>query len=319
MNRPYQKSMQSMTGIGRARAKFNNTYFVCETRSVNHRFCDVSVKLPPKLQSLEISLNQKLKKRIHRGKIDLWIGEETTAQASKDEAQDLKNVYLFLKKIQKDFKLKDPITLSHLISAQNMVSSKKVKETPDEKFILNLAEKAIFELEKMRQKEGEKLTVFLSERLKTLEKILKQVEAKREEILQNYHSKLKEKVAKLLGYEITSAKGAMRGRLNPALPVEGATLAPMIDPQKVAQEVAILAEKTDTTEELERLTAHFNEARKVFHKKEPVGRTLDFLIQEINREWNTLGSKCQDFSMAHLVVEAKSELEKMREQVQNIE
>ena len=294
MNRPYQKSMQSMTGIGRSRAKFNNTYFVCETRSVNHRFCDVSVKLPPKLQSLEISLNQKLKKRIHRGKIDLWIGEETTAQASKDEAQDLKNVYLFLKKIQKDFKLKDPITLSHLISAQNMVSSKKVKETPDEKFILNLAEKAIIELEKMRQKEGEKLTVFLSERLKTLEKILKQVEAKREEILQNYHSKLKEKVSKLLGDTA-------------------------FDPQKVAQEVAILAEKTDTTEELERLTAHFNEARKVFLKKEPVGRTLDFLIQEINREWNTLGSKCQDFSMAHLVVEAKSELEKMREQVQNIE
>ena len=286
--------MQSMTGIGRSRAKFNNTYFVCETRSVNHRFCDVSVKLPPKLQSLEISLNQKLKKRIHRGKIDLWIGEETTAQASKDEAQDLKNVYLFLKKIQKDFKLKDPITLSHLISAQNMVSSKKVKETPDEKFILNLAEKAIIELEKMRQKEGEKLTVFLSERLKTLEKILKQVEAKREEILQNYHSKLKEKVSKLLGDTA-------------------------FDPQKVAQEVAILAEKTDTTEELERLTAHFNEARKVFLKKEPVGRTLDFLIQEINREWNTLGSKCQDFSMAHLVVEAKSELEKMREQVQNIE
>ena len=286
--------MQSMTGIGRSRAKFNNTYFVCETRSVNHRFCDVSVKLPPKLQSLEISLNQKLKKRIHRGKIDLWIGEETTAQASKDEAQDLKNVYLFLKKIQKDFKLKDPITLSHLISAQNMVSSKKVKETPDEKFILNLAEKAIFELEKMRQKEGEKLTVFLSERLKTLEKILKQVEAKREEILQNYHSKLKEKVAKLLGDT-------------------------NLDMQKISQEVAILAEKTDTTEELERLNAHFSETRKVFLKKEPVGRTLDFLIQEINREWNTLGSKCQDSSMAHLVVEAKSELEKMREQVQNIE
>lgn len=283
-----------MTGMGRARKKFGSSYITIEIKSVNHRFCEVHTKLPSRFQTFEIDLTRLIKKQITRGKLDLWVGEEVSLGEIPLNKKALSQYWRFLKKASSSLKLKDPITLSHL---QNGASYWMVKDRDVKKYAMvlkSLTQNALQDLLRMRQKEGEVLAFAIRGRLEKMEELHKKISEKKEEVFLYYKTKLEGRLQKILG-EIE------------------------VDQSKLANEIAFLADRSDISEELERLVSHFSQAKKLLSGPKSSGRSLDFLIQEMNREWNTVASKSQSVAIAHWVVEAKSELEKIREQVQNIE
>lgn len=285
-----------MTGMGRARGKIGASHFLVEIKSVNHRYCEVNPRFPPRLQSLEIPLVALIKKKISRGKIDIWIGEEKGVGAvfSVNE-KALKGYYALLQTIRKKLKIKGEITLENLQQGSHLWG----ESSPDAARFLpglkKLAEAALNDLIRMREKEGSHLKQSLLVRLKNLEKIRILVGEKSPLFLEVYRDKLKARLSKILG-ESTE-----------------------VDQARLSQEIIFHADRCDVSEELERLSSHFEQLKTLLSQKESAGRPLDFLIQEMNREWNTIASKSPDAEVSHLVVEAKSEMEKMREQVQNVE
>ncbi len=285
-----------MTGMGRARGKVQSSHFLVEVKSVNHRYCEVNTRFPPRLQSLEIPLVNLIKKKINRGKIDIWIGEEKKEETvfSVDE-KALKGYHELLKSIRKKLKLKGEVTLENLQQGFHLWGDKPPDSFQFLPGLRRLVELALKELMKMREKEGKHLRQSLLRRLDNLEKIRILVAEKSPLFLEVYRKKFEIRLKKILG-ESTE-----------------------VDPARLNQEIVFHADRCDISEELERLLSHIGQLKMLLAKKEPVGRPLDFLIQEMNREWNTIASKSPDATISHLVVEAKSEMEKMREQVQNVE
>ncbi len=284
-----------MTGMGRAAGPIDSAHFIVESRSVNHRYCEVSVRLPGRLQALEFQIVQLVKKKISRGKVDIWIGEEK-GEAEQFPFNDklLKGYYDFLSKVRKKMKIAEPITLTHLQQGASFWMSRGFDPQKYWPKLKKLVEKSLTALTVMRAKEGSALQKNIEARLKVLEELKSRVETKKEEVFVLTKNKLEVRIQKILnGIEV--------------------------DPGKLANEVAFFADRSDISEELERLASHFTQMRQLIRGAEPSGRSLDFLIQEINREWNTIASKSQDASLAHYAVTAKGELEKVREQVQNIE
>lgn len=283
-----------MTGMGSARVKVGSSYLTVEIKSVNHKYCEVNARFPGRYQIFELAVIQQVKKKISRGKIDVFLFEEKVESAPTYSPAQLKKYHAFLKKIAKDLKVKDDVTLSHLLSGSSFWMVRDQDQKKFEKVIHDLVDKAIDSLKKMRQSEGSRLKEIVASRLSALKKLRGQIMTRKDAVLAEYHDKLQRRVQTLL---------------------QGVEL----DPSKLANEVAHLADRSDISEELDRLSSHFLEMDKKIKSSEPVGRALDFLIQEINREWNTIASKSGDAGLAHIVVEAKSELEKIREQIQNVE
>ncbi len=290
--------MNSMTGMGRssgARKKKGVPNFVVEVRSVNHRFCEVSVKLPSRFQALEYLIVQEVKKKITRGKIDVWLGEEKgEGQTFGLNEASLKAYYQLLKQASSLLKLKEEVGLAHLQQGSSFWMGRS--ETPEEiwPLVKKGLEEALKNLLAMRVQEGKALSLQISERLDFLDSIRQEIFKKRDECVQALKEKLSARIQKLLS------------------DVE-------VDQNKLANEIVFFADRTDITEEMERLESHSAQIRLFLKKKEPCGRQLDFLIQEMNREWNTIASKSQSASISQQVVTAKSEMEKIREQIQNIE
>lgn len=286
--------IHSMTGIGRARGKVGSSFFSIEIKSINHRYCEVHTRFPSRYQSLELQVSQLVRKVLSRGKIDIFLYEDKSAQDLSINEKSLKIYYKFLKKITETLDIKEQIDLDHIQAGMNFWMGKDVDVSSIWPEFKVLVEKALDELVKMRKLEGQNLKKILLVRLKDLEERHRLVGHDRESIVKSYKTKLEKRIEKIsAGIEI--------------------------DPVKLANEVAFLADKADITEELDRLKSHFKLMRKMLNDKKSSGRSMDFLIQEMNREWNTIGSKSQNASIAHIVVEAKSELEKIREQIQNIE
>lgn len=284
-----------MTGMGRIKGLIDSAHFIVETRSVNHRYCEVSVRLPGRLAPLEFQIVQFVKKKIARGKVDIWVGEE---KGGSDDFsfndKMLTGYYTLLCQIRKKLKIAEPVSLTHLQQGASYWMSRSFDPQKYWPGLKKLVEKSLGDLIKMRGKEGAALQKNIESRLKVLEGLKQTVALKSEEIFGLYKKKLEGRIEKILGG------------------VE-------VDSGKLANEVAFYADRSDMSEELERLASHFSQMRQLIRSATPSGRALDFLIQEINREWNTIASKSQDASLSHQAVTAKGELEKVREQVQNIE
>ena len=296
--------MISMTGMGRARGNVGSSNFLVEIKSVNHRYCEVHTRLPARFQSLELPIVQMVRKKVCRGKVDIWIGEEKSGESSSPfNRKALGSYYRFLNEIRKQLKLVEPVTLTHLQAGASfwMTGEQDAKEVWP--VIKKLVEKALVDLIRMRNREGNFLGKNIASRLKTIEELSQKVACKKEEIILENKARLEKRIQKLI-----AGSGS-----------DGGTGGIEVDPGKLANEVAFMADRMDITEELERLSSHFAQMAGLLKSREPSGRPMDFLIQEINREWNTIASKTQNALVAQWVVEAKCGMEKIREQVQNIE
>ena len=289
-----------MTGFGRAECQDGDYSYKAEIRSVNNRFIEINTRLPKAFLDLELPLKKLVKSHCARGSINVTI---TLANANGNPGDweikpnlPLASQYVeALKEIQTSLGLEGKVNIDSIIGLRDIIKVEPVTIDPaKESLLLNIAESALASLQKMREEEGKYLQNDLSERIDTIEKHAEQIKTRQPEIIQEYKARLKEKI-KLLNDGIE------------------------IDESRLAQETAILADRCDIAEEITRFVSHLKQFRKLFESTEPMGRKLEFITQEINREVNTMGSKSSDIQVANLVIEIKSALEKIREQLQNIE
>ena len=289
-----------MTGFGRAECQDGDYSYKAEIRSVNNRFIEINTRLPKAFLDLELPLKKLVKSHCARGSINVTI---TLANANGNPGDleikpnlPLASQYVeALKEIQTSLGLEGKVNIDSIIGLRDIIKVEPVTIDPaKESLLLNIAESALASLQKMREEEGKYLQNDLSERIDIIEKHAEQIKTRQPEIIQEYKARLKEKI-KLLNDGIE------------------------IDERRLAQETAVLADRCDITEEITRFVSHLKQFRKLFESTEPMGRKLEFINQEINREVNTMGSKSSDIQVANLVIEIKSALEKIREQLQNIE
>jgi len=291
---------KSMTGYGRGEAKDDSKILTVELKSVNHRYIDIMIRMPKKISSLEEKIKKKIKSYISRGRIEVYISLDEyndTSLIIKPNIDVLREYYDALIEIKKEFMIQDEISLSQLTNYPDAFLIESKEE--DEESIwnsLNIAlEEALKSLIEMRNKEGIELAKDISKRGKRIYNLVKEIELKSPLILKEYKMKLLERIKELSEDNIE------------------------IDENRLALEVSIYADKSNITEEIVRLNSHLDRLKGIVNEDGPIGRKLDFLIQEMNREINTIGSKSSDVDIANYVIEIKSELEKIREQVQNIE
>ncbi|MCB9590469.1 MAG: YicC family protein [Polyangiaceae bacterium] len=289
--------MRSMTGFGFGEADLDGGRVVVEIRSLNHRFLDVRVRLPADLQEQASFLEQLARAELGRGRYDIGVRVEGGAQTRMFSEERARNVYHSLARLRDELApgTELPVSvlgqLSHLITA-----SPADTETPVQAALASAMKCALAALQEMRETEGQTLCSELEARLGKAREASQRIAERAPEAIAHQHQRLKERVARLL-----SDTGVQ------------------LDPTRLAQEVALLADKSDITEELVRLDSHFDQFASLLEDPQAVGRRLDFLLQEMARESNTIGAKSQDAGLSHLVVELKAEVERLREQVQNVE
>lgn len=269
-------------------------------RSYNSRHLDFAIHLPEACQSLEEQIKRLIAKTHDRGRIEIRLNFTDDSEASDlfevDEVR-ARGYYTALSRVKDSLSLGSDISLDHILAARNIIipAQKQVDADLLGEVVLAAVETAAKELDLMRRQEGENLFQDLSSRINTIEGSMEALTKEAGKIPGVYKNRLMERIAKL------------------TQDVEG------IDPVRLAQEVAVLSDKSDVSEEIVRLASHISLFREVMADKDSQGRKLNFLIQEFNREFNTIGSKAGNAVLSHMVVDLKSELEKIREQVQNIE
>lgn len=292
--------VKSMTAYGRAEHKFENMVLVAEIRSVNHRYRDIILRIPRNYQQLEDELKRFIAERVKRGRVEVSLQIEGNGDISTCELQInglLVRSYLnMFEQLKREFGIESRVTGELLCQFKDIIVVKP--ETVDSEKVkpgfYEVLGKALDSYEQMRLKEGEALEADFNGRLKVLRRYTADIEEFAHQSVERRAAKLREKIASM---------------------VEDLH----VDESRVAQEVAILAEKADITEELVRLKSHCNQFEEFLSADDALGRRLDFLLQEMNREVNTLSVKASDASVSSIVVEMKAELEKIREQVQNVE
>ena len=296
---------RSMTGYGRAQMLEDGRDVLVEIRAVNHRYYEFSARLPRTCLYLEEKLKSFLNGRIGRGKVEVSVtitrpdGKDAQIAVNRSVAEGYVNALRMLNEELGEnggLWLSDDLTLNSLLRLPDVFTV--TKEQEDENAVWAVvsaaAAQALDSFVKMREAEGGRLADDLSGKLDGLEAMLRQVESIVPSIAENYRQRLYAKLTELLADT-------------------------NIDEQRILTETAIFAEKTAIDEETVRLHSHIAQFRTLLQSEEPIGRKLDFLVQEMNREVNTIGSKAQDLSVTRLVVDMKSEIEKIREQIQNIE
>lgn len=291
--------IHSMTGYGRSEVEKEGFKIIFEVKSVNHRYNDIVIKSPRKLAVYEDLIKSKLKEKLQRGRIEVFINIDETRSGEYNITPNFNVIdqyYKAYKEISERFSINDNINMSLLTRNPDalVIEYKEVEEELVKSVLTEAVENAIDSLVKMREVEGEKLKTDIQDRVTVLKNMISSVEEKSPLIVEEYKQKLNERISQLLG---TSP----------------------VDEQKLAQEVAYFADRTNVTEEIVRLASHFDQVNIVLEEGGSIGRKLDFLVQEMNREVNTIGSKSPDVGISNLVIEIKSEMEKIREQIQNIE
>ena len=291
--------IKSMTGFGKGVVNFKDARISVEVKTFNHKFFELSCKLPQNLQSIEEQIKKEVRKKIKRGKLYIWVNCETTYDKSLDIKLDdkkLKRYYNLLKIAKKKFNLKDDITLSQLLSFPEVIINEPKKE--NKKILwsstLNALERAINNLVRMRCNEGAALYKDLSSRLGNIGKSVVKIKSFLPKEINRYKQNLKRKVGK------AKDKNGMRR-------------------DRIDAEVALFARNSDIAEELTRISAHLVNFKNTLRSSNEVGKMLDFIAQELHREINTVGAKSSDFQISKEVIFVKGEVEKIREQVQNIE
>lgn len=291
--------MRSMTGYARAEGLLEERRCTIEIKTVNHRFCDVNLKLPKALGSLEITIKKYLGARIERGRVDVIVqwenGGEGAIRVSLN-ASAAREYYNLLTVIKEQLGLSEEVNLSHVLSLRDVIFTvEKVEETfQNWDALKTLVDRALSDLESMRQAEGAALKQDFELRLQRLKE-------------------LNEKVGNLAGRVPESIREKLINRF------QQLELTPKIDESRLLSEVFFLSERADVVEETVRITSHLQQFHDLLSSTNSIGRKLDFILQELNREFNTIAAKSNDATISQAVVDAKSELEKMREQVQNVE
>jgi uncharacterized protein (TIGR00255 family) len=289
-----------MTGYGRTEADDAGSHFSLEIRSLNNRYLDIQIKMPRGLAVLESRVKKTIQGRFSRGRFDVSIirnnEHERGGRLAVNEA--LATQYIgILEDLKKRFRLNGEVDLSLVAGLTDLITVTEVKDDPEDLWLIlskGMAQ-ALDELDRMRNDEGAHLAQDIGERLNTIDRTLQAVRSQSPVTVENARKRMTETLNRLM--------------------------AEQPDPLRLAQEIAVLAERTDVTEELTRLECHMTQFRSMLggSSREAVGRKLDFLLQEMGREVNTIASKAMDAQISMDVVNMKAELEKVREQVQNIE
>ncbi len=291
--------LKSMTGYGRFEHVDENRKVVIDLRSVNHRYCDITVKVPRAYSYLEDKIKEYVASNISRGKVEVFLYIENYTSGDKVVTVDhvlAQNYYNVLKELKETYELRNDVGISDLARFSDIFVTRQQDEDKDRawEMVLSCLAPAVEDFVATRVREGERLKENLLERARAIKGLVAQIKERSPEMLKEYEEKLRARIDELLG-DFKADEG------------------------RILTEVGVMADKVCIDEELVRLNSHFEELEKILALSEPVGRKLDFLVQEINRETNTIGSKANDFGLAKCVVEIKSEIEKLREQIQNIE
>jgi uncharacterized protein (TIGR00255 family) len=296
--------IRSMTGYGRAEGRHKGTPIAVEIRSVNHRHSEVVAKLPRVLQAHEDRIRNLVQSHVARGRVDVTVnfsGERDPGRGLVLDRALARRYRALLKELQRELGLKGALDVALLAGFRDIIKPAELAaEDPGAaRAAEKVLEQALKALDRMRRHEGRTLERDLLARLQEIAGHLRTVRLRLPDIVQERQARLQERVNRLL----ENSGGGKDG----------------VDQSRVAQEVALLADRSDVSEELTRLDSHLDQFRNFLHKSEPVGRSLDFLLQEMNREVNTIGSKVGDTAVTQEIVALKAEFEKIREQVQNVE
>lgn len=291
--------IRSMTGYGSAKGSVDGLEITVELKSVNNRYLDTSVRLPRSFLFAEEAVKAAVQRHISRGKVDVFVSVDSSEAGDvtvKVNEALLKSYVDALKHIAEEYSLQDDVTATNLGRFPDVLSVEKKEMDADaiSACIAEVAERALSDFDQMREREGEKLRDDVLSRLGTIEGFVAKVEEESPKTVAEYRARLEAKMA-----EVLNGAG--------------------IDENRILAEAAIFADHIAVDEETVRLRSHMAQLRTMMNGGSPVGRKTDFLIQEFNREANTIGSKCQNSEIAHVVVDLKSEIEKIREQIQNIE
>ena len=291
--------IKSMTGFGRARELLNGREITVEIRAVNHRYYEFSSRLPRSLTFAEERLKSLLQGKISRGKVEVSVTVQNITAAAEvitANKEVIGGYVSALREIKDEFSLTDDLSLSAVMRLPDAFTVVKA-DTDEEQLwsdLRTVAESALDSFLKMRETEGERKKTDILARLKTIEGNVSFIEERSPIIVESYRKRLYERMR-----EVLNDTG--------------------IDENRILLEAGIFSEKTAVDEETVRLHSHIAQFREMLESNEPIGRKLDFLVQEMNRETNTIGSKVQDIEVTKIVVDQKSEIEKIREQIQNIE
>ncbi|MCX7842688.1 MAG: YicC family protein [Clostridia bacterium] len=291
--------IKSMTGFGRGGAQDEGREFLVEIKTVNHRYLDLFLKMPRQLGFLEDKVRELVGRNISRGKIDVYISFEDNGENAKEVLLDeaLAKAYISaLENLKEKFSLNDDISVSLVSRFPDVLRVEKAEDDEEKtwKLLKTALEAALDSLIQMRLNEGKELRNSLLEKADCIESVLSDIKKRSPEIVKEYKIKLENRIKELLDQQT-------------------------VDENRLAMEVALFADRCSIDEELVRLGSHIGQLRDTLDSKQPVGRKLDFLLQEMNREINTIGSKANDLEITRHVIDVKSELEKIREQIQNIE
>jgi uncharacterized protein (TIGR00255 family) len=293
--------IKSMTGYGRAESVVNMRKYIIEIKSLNHRYLEISLRLPTSLSSLELEIKKRISGRFTRGRIEASVKMDSEYGSVGEGRYELnlplvRNYYDLLVQMRDEFNLKDEITLSMIAAFRDAYVLKE--SGPDVSVIWGdleeVIERAMDALTEMRKKEGENICRDLMVRIDLITKSLDSIALRAPQVVLDYQKRFGERVKELSG---------------------GVAL----DEIRLVQEIAIMADRCDITEEIVRFKSHILQFGDLLESDDAAGRNIDFLIQEMNREINTIGSKSADAEISRKVIEIKAELARIREQVQNIE
>lgn len=291
--------IKSMTGYGSAKGTVEGLEITVELKSVNNRYLDTSVRLPRSFLFAEEAIKSAVQSHISRGKVDVFISVDSSAAGDmtvKVNEPLLRGYIEAIRHISEEYSLANDMTALSVSRFPDVLSVEK-KDLDAEAIsagICAIAEEALRDFDAMRQREGAKLRDDVLSRLETIDRLVSTVETEAPKTVAEYRKRLEQKMQEVLG-----ATG--------------------IDENRILAEAAIFADHIAVDEETVRLRSHMSQLTTMINGNSPTGRKIDFLIQEFNREANTIGSKCQNSQIAHVVVDLKSEIEKIREQIQNIE
>lgn len=291
--------LRSMTGYGRGHAVVDCYDITVEVKSVNHRYFEFSSRIPKAYLFLEDRLKGIVQGSCSRGKVEAAVSIQTIGGSENEIILNIDTARGYLEALRSaagDLDLMDDLRLSDLARFPDIFTVRKVEADPETIWnaVQGVAEEAVAAFVRMREKEGQRLKADLENRLEAITQILSEIEQRAPQLKEEYYTRLYQKIAELLADK-------------------------NIDESRLVTEAAIFADRVAIDEETVRLRSHLHQFTELLESSEPVGRKLDFLVQELNRETNTIGSKCQDVTIARKVVDIKSEIEKIREQIQNLE
>lgn len=290
--------IKSMTGFGRGTYLNENREYSIEIKSVNHKYCDISIKMPRAISYLEENIKKQIQSAISRGKVDIFINFNNSSEIGRNIKinTEIANLYIKeLKKLAANTNIIDNVNVMEITKLPDVLS---IKNEEDEDIIWNELtiplKEALDNFISMRTIEGEKIKSDLENRINNISKKVEEISHLSTGLVEDYVVKLRERIKELIDIE-------------------------KVDENRLAQEVVIYADKCSVQEEITRLNSHISQFKTLINSNQACGKKIDFLLQEMNRETNTIGSKANNLELTNFVIDIKTELEDIREQIQNIE